>query len=133
MHQSTITVAGSPVWSGLVLALLMSLTLLAGLRSVFGSRAMAGAAAVGLLGALVVLWQASPGGSVLVPDNTPALVWLGGVFLICLVVLGWPRLRGPAAGGATSTGDSARASSVEAQPADDKLDALPDAKGTPQT
>ncbi|WP_285062735.1 PIG-L family deacetylase [Frigoribacterium sp. ME-P-080] len=133
MHQSTITVAGSPFWSGLVLALLMSLTLLAGLRSVFGSRAMAGAAAVGLIGALVVLWQASPGGSILVPDNTPALVWLGGVFLICLVVLGWPRLRGPAAGGATAPRDAARTSAVEAQPADDKLDALPDAKGTPQT
>jgi len=133
MHQSTITVAGSPVWSGLVLALLMSLTLLAGLRSVFGSRAMAGAAAVGLVGALVVLWQASPGGSVLLPANTPAYGWLVGVVVVVTLVLGWPRLRGLPGRGATPPGDATRASSVGAQPAGDKLDALPDAKGTPQT
>ncbi|NRD27143.1 PIG-L family deacetylase [Frigoribacterium sp. VKM Ac-2836] len=133
MHQSTVTVADSPVWSGLVLALLMCLALLAGLRSVFGSRAMAGAASLGLVGALVVLWQASPGGSVLLPANTPAYVWLVGVAVIVTLVLGWPRLRGLPGRDATPPGDATRASSVGAQPAGDKLDALPDAKGTPQT
>ncbi|MET4051466.1 N-acetyl-1-D-myo-inositol-2-amino-2-deoxy-alpha-D-glucopyranoside deacetylase [Frigoribacterium sp. PvP054] len=133
MHQSTITVGGVPLWSGLVLALLMSLALLAGLRSLFGSRAVAGVAAVGLVGTLVVLWQASPGGSVLLPANTPAYVWLVGVVVAVTLVLGWPRLRGGGGGGVTPPGDATRASSVGAQPAGDRLDALPDAKGTPQT
>jgi len=133
MHQSTITVAGAPLWSGLVLALVMSLALLIGLRSVFGSRAAAGAASLGLVGAVVVLWQASPGGSILLPANTPAYVWLVGVVVVVTLVLGWPRLRGVAGGDATGVDGTTRTSSAGVQPARDKLDALPDAKGTPQT
>ena len=94
---------------------------------------LSGSTAVGLVGTLVVLWQASPGGSVLLPANTPAYVWLVGVVVVVTLVLGWPRLRGGGGGDVTPPGDATRASSVGAQPAGDRLDALPDAKGTPQT
>jgi len=91
-HQGTITVAGAPIWSGLVLSLVMAAALLAGMRLLFGSRVVAVAAALGLLGAAALLSQPGAGGSALVPANGPGYAWTFGPLLVAMVVIAWPTL-----------------------------------------
>ena len=108
-HQGTVTVAGSPLWSGLVLSLVMAAALLAGMRLLFGSRVVAVATALGLLGAAALLSQPGAGGSALVPANGPGYAWTFGPLLIAMVVIAWPTLP-PRGGG--SEGGPADASSA---------------------
>jgi N-acetyl-1-D-myo-inositol-2-amino-2-deoxy-alpha-D-glucopyranoside deacetylase len=91
-HPATITVAGAALPTGLLAAILVVTTLMVGLRLVFGSRAPSTFAAIGLVAVLLVFAQAGPGGSVLIPANTPGYVWTYGVPLIAALVIVWPRL-----------------------------------------
>jgi N-acetyl-1-D-myo-inositol-2-amino-2-deoxy-alpha-D-glucopyranoside deacetylase len=110
VHQSTIAVGETPVPWGLIVALVITAALLAGLRIVYETRIIAGIATVGLLGAQAFLAFASPGGSILVPDNVSGAVWTIGSVLIAAVVLAWPkiarrsgdRMKSPAAKGPES-------------------------------
>lgn len=116
-HQGTATIAGAVVPTGLVVSVVMAAALLVGFRQVFRSRTVVAAVALGLLGATALFSQPGAGGSALVPANLAGYVWTFGPVLIAMVVLAWPFLdRG-----------------AEPQRRRDKMDALPDAKGTPQT
>jgi N-acetyl-1-D-myo-inositol-2-amino-2-deoxy-alpha-D-glucopyranoside deacetylase len=90
-HQAVIVVAGVPVPWGLIAGLVLATALLAGLRVVYGTRIIAGAATIGLLGAVAWLSLSTPTGSVLVPDNLAGQVWTIGVVLVAAIVLAWPR------------------------------------------
>ncbi|MBF4579956.1 PIG-L family deacetylase [Frigoribacterium sp. VKM Ac-2530] len=109
-HQGTVTVAGAPIWSGLVLSLVMAAALLAGMRLLFGSRVVAVAVALGLLGAAALLSQPGAGGSALVPANGPGYAWTFGPLLIAMVVIAWPTL--PPRGAGPDAGSTAASSTA---------------------
>ncbi|MDO7881311.1 PIG-L deacetylase family protein [Salinibacterium soli] len=107
VHQSVIAVGDAVVPWGLIVSLVITAALLAGLRIVYETRIIAGIATAGLLVAQAFLAFASPGGSVLVPDNVAGAVWTIGSVFIAAVVLAWPkvvrrggdRMKSPAAKG----------------------------------
>lgn len=109
-HRVTTTVAGQPLWTGLVLSLAAVVLLVLGFRLVFGSRRVVAAAAVGAYAVIALFSFPSAGGSVLVPADERGLIWTFGPALALGLVLAWPRL--PATGG--------------------RVDASPDPKGTHQ-
>ncbi|GAB2967682.1 PIG-L family deacetylase [Frigoribacterium salinisoli] len=109
-HRITTTVAGQPLWTGLVLSLAAVVLLGVGFRLVFGSRRVVAAAGVGALAVIVLFSFPSAGGSVLVPADDRGLLWTFGAAVALGLVLAWPRLEGR---GAT-------------------MDSLPGSKGTPQ-
>jgi N-acetyl-1-D-myo-inositol-2-amino-2-deoxy-alpha-D-glucopyranoside deacetylase len=116
-HQGTSSLGGAVLPTGLVVSMVMATALLVGFRQVFRSRTVVAAVAVGLLGVTALLSQPGAGGSALVPANLAGYLWTFGPVLVAMVVLAWPFLdRG-----------------ADVQRGRDKMDALPDAKGTPQT
>jgi N-acetyl-1-D-myo-inositol-2-amino-2-deoxy-alpha-D-glucopyranoside deacetylase len=76
------------VWA--LVPLGISALFLSGLRLLFATRVVAGFAAAGLIAAVWMLAQTGPGGSVLIPANTPGYTWAYGVMVISLLVLAWP-------------------------------------------
>lgn len=91
-HPSTAVIAGIVVPSGLVIAFIAATALMVGLRLLFGSRAPAVSAAMGIVLVLLVFAQAGPGGSVLIAADLPGYVWTYGLPLIAAFVIAWPRL-----------------------------------------
>lgn len=90
-HQLAAAVAGAQLPVGVVIALALCAALLAGGRLYFGTRIVAGCAALGLLAVVTLLSAAGPGGSVLVPANASGWSWTIGSAVIAAVVLAWPR------------------------------------------
>jgi hypothetical protein len=78
---------------GLILGLLIVGALIAGFRLVFDSRIIAGAAALGVLGAVAVLALPGAGGSVIVSDGILGYIWVLGTPLIAATVVVWPGFR----------------------------------------
>jgi N-acetyl-1-D-myo-inositol-2-amino-2-deoxy-alpha-D-glucopyranoside deacetylase len=95
-HQATVDVGGVALPWGIIAAVIVTAALLVGLRLAFGTRIVAGCAAVGLLGASAFLALQSVGGSVLVPGNPVGYTWTFAPVVIALVVLAWPRVDRPA-------------------------------------
>ena len=95
VHSLNVTVANVPVWSGAALALVFAFLLLVGLRLRYDTRWPAGLAAVGILASTGVLSLEGPGGSVMIMANGPGWLWLYGPIVVALVVVVWPRFRGP--------------------------------------
>lgn len=83
------TANNQAVWVAIPLGI--AALFLIGLRLLFTSRAAAGFAAIGLVGAVWVLSQTGPGGSVLVPATASGYLWTYGTVIIAIVVLAWPR------------------------------------------
>lgn len=79
-----------------VISLLLVAGFLAGLRLLFGVRAVAACAAVGMLIVLIAASGESLGGSVLIQANEVGFLWTYGVPVIALIVLAWPRAVRPA-------------------------------------
>jgi N-acetyl-1-D-myo-inositol-2-amino-2-deoxy-alpha-D-glucopyranoside deacetylase len=127
-HQGTATVAGAVVPLGLVLSLVMAVALFAGFRLVFRSRLVTTMTALGLLLTAGVFSQPGAGGSALVPANLAGLLWSFGPLLIAMVVIAWPTLP-PRDGTGAPTPPAPPAS----RSTRDRMEPLPDAKGTPQT
>ncbi len=90
-HQLTTTIAGAVLPAGVIVSLALCAALLVGGRLYFGTRVVAGCAALGLLVVVTLLSAAGPGGSVLVPANVAGWSWTIGVAVIAAVVLAWPR------------------------------------------
>jgi N-acetyl-1-D-myo-inositol-2-amino-2-deoxy-alpha-D-glucopyranoside deacetylase len=90
-HRATTDVLGLTVPWGIIATVVITTALLAGLRLVFESRVVAACAAVGVLGAILLLSLGSPGGSVLVPDDAVGYVFLIAPVVIAGVVLAWPQ------------------------------------------
>lgn len=75
---------------GLILALLLVLAAVTGLRLVFDSRIIAFAAVVGALAATTVFAQPSSGGSLLVRGDWLGYSWLIGQIVLGLLPVAWP-------------------------------------------
>jgi hypothetical protein len=76
---------------GLVLAIIGSAALLAAVRLLSGDRWAALATGVGMILATVVFSQRGPGGSVIVPQSTLAIVWTFSVPVLVAIVVAWPN------------------------------------------
>ena len=101
VHQASASVGTVVVPWGIIVALLITATMLAGMRLVFQTRWVAASATIGLLAVSAALAVQSLGGSVLVPANPAGYAWTFGPVLIAGIVLSWPRLpprRLPVAG-----------------------------------
>jgi len=90
-HRASVEVLGVDVPWGVIAAVIITASLLVGLRIVFESRIVAACAAAGLLGAIGLLAVGSAGGSVLVPDDAVGYVFLIAPVVIVVAVLAWPR------------------------------------------
>lgn len=88
----TLPVGGFDFPLGLIGGLVVTATLLTGLRLIFDTRAIVLATALGLLGIIAVLSMESRGGSVLVPNTAASYGWVYGPVVIALVVVAWPRI-----------------------------------------
>lgn len=72
---------------GLVAGLAIVTALVGGFRLVFGSRIVAGAAALGVIGATAVLALPGAGGAALKLDGPPGYLWAFGPAVLSLIVL----------------------------------------------
>lgn len=91
-HTNTLRIAGAEIPFGLVLALIGALALLVGFRLVFDDRLPVLCTAAGMVGIIALFSIASRGGSVLIPQGVPGLVWTVVPVLIATVVVAWPKL-----------------------------------------
>jgi hypothetical protein len=80
-----------PPW-GLIAGLMIITALLVGARLAFGGRLVAGAAAVGVVGAILVLVLAPTDGIVPVADDVLGTAWAVGAALIAVVAVVWPGI-----------------------------------------
>ena len=95
-HQATTVVAGVEVPWGIVAALLIVTVLLIGVRTVFESRIIALATAIGIVVATGLLALRSVGSATFAQDSIVSYLWIFAPVLIGTVVLTWPR-RDPSA------------------------------------
>ena len=83
---------------GLVLALIGCAALLAAVRLLTADRWSGLAAGLGMMAATLVFSGRGPGGSVVVPQSTLAMVWTVAVPILVAVVVAWPDSLAPAGG-----------------------------------
>ena len=104
VHQSHVLVGSVDVPWGLALSLIVVVAWMVGLLLVGISRWGLMVSGLVLLGAVYLLSQRGPGGSVLVPDSWVGNAWVVAVPLVIVVVIFWPRLprRRPVDAGAQS-------------------------------
>ncbi|MBC7443325.1 MAG: hypothetical protein H7311_12560 [Ramlibacter sp.] len=91
-HQATVPIGPVILPVGLMLALVGVTALLVGLRLVLGDRMIVLCCALGLLGTVFLLSLRSTGGSVLIPEGIPGLLWTVVPTLVATLVLAWPRI-----------------------------------------
>lgn len=89
---TTFTHRQMPPW-GLLAGLLIIGALLVGVRLAADGRLAAAAAALGVVGAVLVLSLQSSGGSVLVANDPLGITWAIAPTAIAVVVVAWPRGR----------------------------------------
>jgi N-acetyl-1-D-myo-inositol-2-amino-2-deoxy-alpha-D-glucopyranoside deacetylase len=104
VHQSHVLVGSVDVPWGLALSLIVVVAWMVGLLLVGISRWGLMVSGLVLLGAVYLLSQRGPGGSVLVPDSWVGNAWVVAVPLVIVVIIFWPRLprRRPVDAGAQS-------------------------------
>lgn len=78
---------------GVIAGLVVVIALVLGFRLVFGSRIIAAAAAVGVIGATVILMMPGAGGTAFVVQDPIGYVWAAGPTLVSAAVVAWPRPR----------------------------------------
>ncbi|MBG6239370.1 hypothetical protein IWX78_002349 [Mycetocola sp. CAN_C7] len=91
-HQNVLRIGELTLPVALVLALIGALALLIGFRLVFVDRLAVICAALGMIGVIGLFSLASSGGTVLIPQGVPGLIWTVGPVLIATVVVAWPRM-----------------------------------------
>lgn len=91
-HQLSWSGLGFPFPLGLVAALVAVAAMVIGVRIIFESRAYAGIAAAGIVGAVAVLALPGVNDSALFPDSLVSTVWAIGPTIIAIVALAWPQL-----------------------------------------
>lgn len=77
---------------GVAIALITIGLYIVGLRVWGGVRTPAAAGSIGV-GLVAGSLATATGGSVLVPANVVGYAWLGGIAVIALLALGWPRIQ----------------------------------------
>lgn len=93
VHQSAVTLFGISVPWGIIAALALTTALVLGLRLIYDTRVAAGFASLGVLLMSALLATATPGGTILIPNNVSGYVWTFAPVLIVLLVVGWPRVN----------------------------------------
>jgi hypothetical protein len=91
-HRASVDLLGLHLPWGLILAMVGVTGLILGLRLLLASRWAASAAALGVLATTWLLSLPRAGGSVLVADGVPGMVWAMAPTIIAVVIIGWPRL-----------------------------------------
>lgn len=91
-HQSAVTIVSVRLPWGLIVALAAVSCLLVGVRLVSEGRLLAFAAAVGAIGMILVFSMTSVGGSVLIPNNLAAQIWVIAPIVVAVLVVAWPRM-----------------------------------------
>ncbi|MFF2494810.1 hypothetical protein [Agromyces sp. NPDC058064] len=91
-HRHVLRIGEVAIPWGLVAALVGVAALLLGIRLLTHGRAIAAAAAAGLVVTVAVLTLPGPGGSVLVAGDLAGTVWAVAPALIAVLVVAWPRL-----------------------------------------
>ncbi|MET1051868.1 MAG: hypothetical protein ABWX65_04435 [Mycetocola sp.] len=104
-HQNVVMIGEVALPVALVLALIGAVALLVGFRLVFIDRLAVLCAALGMIGTIALFSISSSGGTVLIPEGIPGLIWTVGPVLIATVVVAWPRMphRAPQSSGASPT------------------------------
>lgn len=92
VHQSHVVFGGVDVPWGLALSLVVVAAWMVGLLLVGISRWGLVTSGLVLLGAVYLLSQRGPGGSILVPDSWVGNAWVVAVPLVIVVIIFWPRL-----------------------------------------
>ena len=92
-HRATFEVLGVALPIGFVLGLIAVAALVAGLRLLAPDRLPAIGAAVGVVGAIMVLAAQGDSGSVLVTGEPVGIAWLTLPSTIAAVAIAWPRRR----------------------------------------
>ncbi|HRN28115.1 MAG TPA: PIG-L family deacetylase [Terrimesophilobacter sp.] len=85
--------AGDAIGIGVVLALLLVILALSGLRLITRTRTLAATAGIALVAVVAAMASYSPGGSVIVPANSAGIVWAYGVPIVAAIIIGWPRIQ----------------------------------------
>jgi hypothetical protein len=91
-HPLSVTLGSIAMPYGLVLALVGVLALFVGFRLVLGERLATVGAVVGVVGIVALFSLESRGGSVLIQEGLPGMVWLLGPALLGAIVISWPSL-----------------------------------------
>lgn len=92
IHQSHVMVGSVEVPWGLVLSIVVVAAWMVGLLLLGISRWGLVSSGLVLLGAVYLLSQRGPGGSVLVPDSWVGNAWVVAVPLAIVIIIFWPRL-----------------------------------------
>lgn len=88
---ATFTHRALPPW-GLIAGLAIVAALVTGFRLVFDSRIIAGATAIGAVGATALLTLPGAGGTAFVLGDTIGYIWAFGPAVLSLIAIAWPRL-----------------------------------------
>ena len=91
------TIAHSLMWgivpTGLIVGAIACGSLLIAVRALTFDRATTIAAAIGMMGMLLIISGVGPGGSVVVPNSPVGQVWIYLIAGIALLVVAWPNLK----------------------------------------
>lgn len=91
------TIAHSLMWGivpvGLIIGTIACGSLLVAVRALTFDRGAALAAAIGMMGMLLVISGIGPGGSVVVPNTPAGQIWIYLVAGLSLLVVAWPNLK----------------------------------------
>ena len=92
-NQFIFNVAGQPIWLGAIAGIVVAAAVLIGFRLAFATRVVPAFAALGMIAIVAVLSFPSAGGSQLVNQNGPGILWEISPAVLAIVVLAWPQAR----------------------------------------
>jgi N-acetyl-1-D-myo-inositol-2-amino-2-deoxy-alpha-D-glucopyranoside deacetylase len=90
-NQFTATIAGEPIWVGVIIAIAVVLGLLTGFRLAFETRIVPAFAAGGVILVVGIFSLPSSSGTPLIVSSGPGLLWEIAPTVIAFVVLVWPQ------------------------------------------
>jgi N-acetyl-1-D-myo-inositol-2-amino-2-deoxy-alpha-D-glucopyranoside deacetylase len=91
--QFTAPIAGQEIWVGAIAGAVVAAAVFIGFRLAFDTRVVAAFAALGMIAIVAVLSFPSAGGSQLVPQNGPGILWEISPAVIAIIVLALPQAR----------------------------------------
>jgi len=90
-NQFTVRIAGEDIWVGAIAAALIVAAVLAGLRLAFGTRIVPAFAAAGVVAIVGLFSLPSRGGTQLIQQTGPGLLWEIAPIVLGVVVIAWPQ------------------------------------------
>jgi N-acetyl-1-D-myo-inositol-2-amino-2-deoxy-alpha-D-glucopyranoside deacetylase len=92
-NQVTVPIAGHPIWLGAIVGAAIAAATFLGFRLAFATRVVPAFAALGMIAFVTVFAFPSAGGSQLIPQNGPGILWEIAPVALAIVVLAWPQAR----------------------------------------